>query len=191
MSTESASNPTTNGPSAGEEKKIEREMVGAIDNPLEVSRDVPFGVDPVTGIDVRNLGPDDKHIIPQYGEGKDPLAVYPAEGDDTDKLYVRTMKTGGLNSGRSVRAYIDKARTGARKGQYISVTTDYNSKDIPDYQRTKGSRTTVTVYGENDEVIREREHESNGVGLSPLVTKIVTKGIDAQIQKVKDSNKES
>ncbi|HSX18352.1 MAG TPA: hypothetical protein VLE51_03285 [Candidatus Saccharimonadales bacterium] len=170
------------------EKKMEHQMKGAIDLTLDLSRDVPRGEDPATGIDVRTFPePHREHIMPQYGDEKDSLVVYPAEGEPTQKLYLRTMKLGGMGSGRSERAYVDRARGGKRKGQYVYVSTDYDSKDVPDHEVTKGSETNVVVYDENGDVIREKKHQSEGVGLSPLVTKIVTEGIDAQVQKVKDS----
>lgn len=190
MSTESASN-LTGGLSAGEENKAEREMLDATHGTLKSSKEVPSWEDPATGIDIRNFGPSERKRfgIPRYGDEKDDLAVYPAEGDETTKLYLRSMKTGGVRGGRSIRAYVDKDRVGKRQGQHVSVTTDYNTEAVTEHDRPKGSKTIVTVHDDDDAIIREREHESDGVGLSPLVAKIVTKGIDAQVQKIKDGQK--
>lgn len=166
--------------STHDEKEVEREMMDAVKRTLKLSKEVPGGEHPATGIDVRNGAPYGSHQ-------KDALAVYPAEGDDTDKLYLRTMKTGGkINGGRSIRAYTGKERSGRREGQYVQVTTDYESKPDKEFDRPKGSTTTVDVYDKKGNLIRQREHKSDSVGLSPLVTKIVTKGIDNQIKKIKD-----
>lgn len=167
------------------EIKSERTMINGVQSTLDFSQEVPFGQDPSTGIDVRNGGPVGR-------ERKNALAVYPVGSDDTKKMYLRTMETGGFHgNGTSVRAYVDRKRTGRREGQYVNVTTDYQSKDDPEFNRSKGSKTRVTVYDGAGKVIREREHKSGGVGLSPLVTKIVTHGIDAQVKKIKDGKKQS
>lgn len=178
------------------EKRSEQEMMGAVKRTLDLSQEVPFGTDPNTGIDVRNGGLEGDsrlNIIPKYGDRKNALAVYPAEGDDTTKMYFRSMSTGGTREGKSIRAYVDRDRSGRRKGQEISVTTDYFSepaKTGAGRNRSKGSKTTLTVYDSEGNVIREREHKSSGVGLSPLVAKIVTHGIEAQVQKIKDGKKQ-
>lgn len=173
--------------SSQNEKEIEREMMEAVHRTLDLAREVPHGKDPATGIDVRN-GPDPKKFGALLGRGeKDSLAVYPADHDNTVKLYARTMKTGGLiNGGESIRAYEDIRRNGKREGQYVQVTTDYESKDDKEFDRPKGSTTTVHVYDKDGNLVRQNEHKSDGVGLSPLVTKIVTKGINKQIQNIKD-----
>ena len=163
-----------------DEEKMEREMMDAVKRTLDLSREVPGGMHPATGIDVRNGYPEGRRQ-------KDSLALYPADSDDTSKLYVRTMNTGGLiNGGKSIRAYEGRHRNGARDGQYVQVTTDYESKDDKEFDRPKGSTTTVHVYDKEGELLRKKEHKSDGVGLSPLVTKIVTKGVEKQIQNIKD-----
>lgn len=168
--------------SSQDEKEMEREMMAAVKRTLKFSKEVPEGNDPATGIDVRNQGP-----YPGDERRKDSLAVYPAGGSATTKQYLRAMKSGGLiNGGESIRAYEGRERHGKREGQYVQVITDYESKDDKEFDRPKGSTTTMGVWDKDGNLIRQKEHKSDGVGLSPLVTKIVTKGIDDQIQKIKD-----
>lgn len=172
------------------EKKMEGQMRGMIDSTLELSRDVSDDEARAAGIDFRTFPePPREHLIPKYGDEKDNMVVYPAEGDPTRKLYLRTMKLGGMGNARSERAYVVRSRTGKRKGQHVQVTTDYDSKDVPDRHVEKGSITNVTVWDDDGNIIREKDHRSKGIGLSPLVTKIVAEGIDTQMQKVKDGKK--
>ena len=173
--------------SGHDEKEVERDMMEAVKRTLDLAREVPHGTHPATGIDVRN-GPDPKKFGALLGSHeKDSLAVYPPDHDDTSILYARAMKTGrGIGGGESIRAYESRERHGAREGQHARVTTDYESKDDEEFDRPKGSRTTVHVYDKDGKLIRQKEHRSDGVGLSPLVTKIVTKGVEKQIQNIKD-----
>jgi hypothetical protein len=172
--------------SGQDEKEMEREMMAAVKRTLDFAREVPGDTHPATGIDVRS-GPDPEKYGALMGRGeKDALAVYPADTDDTSRLYLRSQKTGEDNDGRSIRAYETKHRRGRREGQYVQVTTDYESKDDKEFDRPKGSTTQVHVRDKDGNLIRQKKHTSDGVGLSPLVTKIVTKGIDKQIQNIKD-----
>lgn len=165
-------------PIAGE-IQAERQMLGGVHKTLKFSKEVPTWKDKATGIDVRNQGP-----IPDDMTRKDDLAVYPAGADPTLKLYLRSMKIGRGLDGRSIRAYTERERGGKREGEQAYVVTDYDT--ISDETgRAKGSTTVLQVYDKAGNLVREREHASDGLGLSPLVTKIVTKGIEGQIERVK------